>query len=78
METKRNRCLTIIENVFELDSGCLIGNEELEALGWDSVTFMSFIASVDSHFGVVLAPAEVVRCETVDDLISLLESTHQE
>lgn len=39
---------------------------------WDSLTIISFIAMVDSELGVVVSPQDLVKSQTVNDLIKLV------
>lgn len=64
--------VNLVEDVLEEDQGKLKGPELLEDVGWDSITFMSFIAKVDSELGVTLAPAKITECKTIDDLVGLV------
>jgi len=64
--------VNLIEDVLEEDKGTLKGPEVLEDVGWDSMTFMGFIAKVDSELGVTLAPAKIAECKNVDDLVGLV------
>ena len=64
--------LELVEYVLDFEPGELNGAEVLEDIGWDSVTVMSFVAIVKKKVGVDLNPADVVRCESVSDLITLI------
>ena len=70
----RAECLRKLEEVMELDVGSLQGGEELQALGWDSLKILEFLAFADEQFSLSIAPKDVARCKTVDDLIVLLGS----
>lgn len=41
---------------------------------WDSVNVMSFITFVDRKFRLVLSPQALSECQTVGDLMSLVET----
>jgi acyl carrier protein len=63
--------LTAVAEMLEYE-GTLSGSEKLEELeGWDSVALISFMALVDEHFGRKLAPRDIGKCVTVDDLHQL-------
>jgi len=50
----------------------LTGPELLSELGnWDSMAVLSFMALVDDKCGITLAPTNIVKCVTVNDLIAL-------
>ena len=68
---KKAEFLNLIEDILEEDRGSYDGSESLEDVGWDSITFMSFITSVDTQLGLTLAPSDVVQCQTVDDLVKI-------
>jgi len=74
---KRSNFVNLIEDVLEEDLNTLNGSEILENVGWDSLTFVSFIAKVDTELGVTLAPAKIVECKSVNDLVELV-SEHLE
>jgi acyl carrier protein len=63
--------LSAIEQVFEEDPGAISKDDVLEDLGWDSITFMSFVAIMDEKFGIVISPTDLAQCVDVKDLIAL-------
>lgn len=64
----------MLEELFELGSGSLTGDERLQGLPeWSSLTFVALIAMVDEEYEVTLAPKEVLECETVKDLAELVD-----
>lgn len=73
---KKSEFINLIEDILEEDPGIDVSGA-LDDFGWDSITFMSFIAKVDSELGVTLAPAKIAECKTVNDLIELV-SEHLE
>lgn len=73
----RSSFVNLVEDVMEEDINTLKGPELLKDVGWDSLTFVSFIAKVDTELGVALAPAKITECKTVDDLVELV-SEHLE
>jgi acyl carrier protein len=69
----RAEFVTRFEELLEQPPGSITGGERLEDLdGWDSVTLINFMALADEKFGRRPTPAEVGRCETVDDLFRLV------
>ena len=64
--------LTKVDEILELPSGTLKGDEKLDDLdNWDSVAMVSFIALADEQAGTRLNVKQFVECETVNDLVKL-------
>jgi acyl carrier protein len=64
--------LAKVDEILELPSGTLKGEEKLEDLeNWDSVAMVSFIALVDERNGARLNVKQLGACETVNDLLKL-------
>ncbi|WP_029010441.1 acyl carrier protein [Azospirillum halopraeferens] len=64
--------LLALDEMLELPSGTLTGNETLETLeGWDSLAVISFIALVDEKLGLVVEGEKLARARTVADLLAL-------
>lgn len=70
---KRSEFINAIEELLEEDLGTYDGSEPLEDVGWDSITFMSFITMVDTKLGKTLSPNDVTPCVTVGDLADLVK-----
>lgn len=71
----RHNALRLLEETLELRPQSLTGREKLAAVeGWDSLATMAFIAMADKHFGVIVPGSRVARCQTVDELLALLEN----
>ena len=73
----RSEFKLLIEDVLEEDPGTVDVTAPLTDYGWDSMTFMSFIAKVDSELGLTLSPAKISLCNTSQELIELV-SEHLE
>ena len=71
---EKEQFLALIDELLELDSGTLKGDEELDSVDWNSIAVIGFMALVDEHFELSVSPASVARCKTVDDLAGLLGS----
>ena len=70
---KRNDFMRRLEELLEQPANSLSGSEELEALNWDSLKALEFLAMVDETFGgEELSPVELVEVRLVDDLIVTL------
>jgi len=68
--------LHAFEEILELDRGTLSGSEQLYSLkSWDSLAVLGFLAFADEKFGIALAPTDINRTKTVNELIALLGSS---
>jgi acyl carrier protein len=66
--------LTRFAELLELENASLAGNEKITDLGtWDSMKILEFMAMADEQFSVIVSPSALAKCQTVDDLIGLLE-----
>jgi acyl carrier protein len=62
-----------LEQTLDLGPHTLTGAERLRDMeAWDSLATLAFMAMVDKEFGVPIPAKEVVRCQTVEELIHLL------
>jgi acyl carrier protein len=68
----RAEFLLQIDELLEQTPGTLQGPESLVDNNWDSLCIVSFIALVDEHFGYTVPPKQLAKCETVEDLVTLL------
>jgi acyl carrier protein len=68
----KNEFYTIVDQIAELPRGSLTGDRELASIeGWDSLSFVAFIAAFDKHFGAPPPPTALLGCTTVADLAAL-------
>jgi acyl carrier protein len=74
VEMGSNEFLDGLAEVLEQDPASLTGEALLADLNWDSLAFVSFIAMVDTRFGVTVPPRDLVQCRTVADLAALVGS----
>lgn len=64
--------LEMICQIVEADPGTTSASDALESLeGWDSMAVIVFQAEMDEKLGVQIAPADLVKCVTVSDLMAL-------
>jgi acyl carrier protein len=70
----KSEFLAMIEEILETDAGSVNLDARLEDLGWDSLSDVSFIAEVDSALDMEVNANQLVKCETVADLMKLVES----
>lgn len=71
---QKKEFLNKIEEILEIDDDSLTGSEALADIEeWDSLAVMGFIAMVDTNFDITLDADKIQKCETVNDLCSLLD-----
>ena len=68
---KRTEALQLLEQKLHLGSP-LTGKEELTQVSWDSIAAIGFVALADEYFGVEVNGDDLVRCQSVDNLLGLL------
>ena len=76
-ESTLSRLTTIFHDVFDDD---LVVTRELSASqvdGWDSLTHLRLILSVERAFKVKFSAAETGKLQNVGDLADLIESKHR-
>lgn len=64
--------IEFVEETLEVDSGTVSLTDVLDDIEWDSLANISFIAEVDTRFGVSLDSEKLAKSETVSDLLDLL------
>jgi|TARA_B100001971_G_C17809707_1_gene343425 acyl carrier protein len=63
----------IVERILETKKGFIRGKERFDELcGWDSMAVLELLSGLDK-FEVALEVEKFESCESVDDLISLLD-----
>ncbi|MBZ5679967.1 MAG: acyl carrier protein [Acidobacteriia bacterium] len=67
----RGEILRSLDELLEKDRGTLQGSEQLEAVGWDSLSTISFMALAD-ELGCVVNPSAIDSCVTVNDVVALV------
>ena len=67
--------LRLLEEVLEVQRGTVKSGMNLrqDLAAWDSMAAVSFVAMADAHFRVSISPSALSECQTVEDLIGLLE-----
>jgi acyl carrier protein len=69
----RSDLLSQLEQLVEAAPGSLQGPEELAALpGWDSLTQVTLVLTIERSLGVTLNATQVAGCRTVNDLLQLV------
>lgn len=64
--------VSLIEEILEAPAGSVTPDSDLEDLGWDSLSNLSFIAIADDRYGRTVDPQDLARAETPSDLAELL------
>jgi acyl carrier protein len=63
-----------LAQILELNEADLTAQTPFRTLdGWDSLALISLISLIDERFGVVLGPTEINQCDSVQELIELIE-----
>lgn len=64
-----------MNEILELEPGTLRGKEPLDELtGWDSMAMVEFQAFADAEFGVNLDAGHIEACQTIDQLMQLVDN----
>lgn len=70
----RQDALRMLEKTLDMGPNTLTGGETLrEVVGWDSLSTLAFITVVDKEIGLPLRGNQVARCQTVNELLELLD-----
>ena len=63
--------LDLVAEILEVGTDEVALTDELDAVGWDSLANISFIAEVDEAIGVSIDADELANAKTVADLHAL-------
>ena len=63
--------LQLVADILEVDASDVDLSGDLETLGWDSLSNISFIAEIDERVGVTIDPDALADAATVADLRTL-------
>lgn len=63
--------LQTVAGILEVEAEQVSMTSELDGLGWDSLSNISFIAEVDDRTGVTIDPDALAEAVTVADLYAL-------
>lgn len=63
--------LNLVAEILETDVADVKLSDELDELGWDSLSNISFIAEVDEAVGVTIDADDLAKAATVADLLAL-------
>jgi len=64
--------LNKLDEIMEIPSGSIKGDEKLSDLRWDSMTVVQFIALVDEEFNLSISASDLLKAKTIPDLVALL------
>lgn len=71
---KQEMILQEISKLMEVDRSQLNINTPLEQYAtWDSLTAVSLIALIDSHFQILLTSFDLGECKTLNEIFKLVE-----
>ncbi|WP_404431827.1 acyl carrier protein [Microbacterium lacus] len=66
--------LNMVAEILEVEASELALTDELDALGWDSLANISFIADVDTATGVTIDADKLADARTIADLHALVNT----
>ena len=70
----RTELYETLDDILELPIGTITGAEQLSALPtWDSLAVVSYIATCNGLFGIVLSGDRVKATKSVEDLVGLIK-----
>lgn len=70
----RTQFLALLDELLEQEPGTLKGDEPLTGLQrWDSLAVIGFIALLDEHFGISVPAARINACNSVADLMAIVQ-----
>jgi len=66
--------IALVEECMDLDEGTLKMEDLLSSYDeWDSVSGLSIISMIDTHFNKMITGNEIKNVKTVSDIIALME-----
>jgi acyl carrier protein len=70
----REEMLLLMDEVVEAEPGTVSFTDMLKDIpGWDSMAVIMFQAEIDNRLGIQVEPIALARCQTVEDLLELLD-----
>lgn len=64
--------LSLVAEILEAPAAGIAPDSDLEDLGWDSLSNLTFLSIADDRYGTTIDPQDLARAETPADLGSLL------
>ena len=62
----------LVAKILVLEASAISLNSNLQALGWDSLSNLSFISEIDDKLNKQVSAEKLGNAETVNDLMQLL------
>ena len=62
-----------LDDILDLPLGTITGGEQLKELTWDSLAVVSYIATCNGMFGIVLSGDKVKATKSIADLMALVQ-----
>ena len=62
-----------LDDILDLPVGTITGGEQLKELTWDSLAVVSYIATCNGMFGIVLSGDKVKGTKSIADLMGLVQ-----
>jgi acyl carrier protein len=72
--TARMKELLAKQKHLKTDLDAITDTVKLDAVGFDSITIMDFMYDVEDEFGIETEIADLVKLETVGDMLDYLQS----
>ena len=63
----------VIAEILETEPGTVHDDDDLETLGWDSLSDLNLISIADERYGVTIDPQQLAASETPADLVRLFD-----
>ena len=64
--------MTASEELFEVDSGKITAETDLDTLPWDSMSMLSVIALVNEHFGKRISGVQIKSFKKIGDILDFM------
>jgi acyl carrier protein len=68
----RDEAFAVIAEILEVPSDTITESDDLETIGWDSLSDLTFISIADERYGITVDAKQLAEHETPGDLVALL------
>lgn len=73
----RQEAFAMIAEVFEEPEDSIAGDRKIDTIdAWDSMGILTFMAELDSQFGIAVSANEFSQIKTVNDILTLLQKNN--